>query len=163
MAKVREDAAIEVEQLVSRAGAIAALARSDAGDIITVRDTHGRVLMEWHDGAGRVVIHVPEGDLELRADKGHVKIVAGEGIELESKQVSINAERVRQVIGVIETHAKRILEKAGDVYREAEGLSETRAGHVRVIAKETFRAIAERLRMRAKKDVKVDGEKIYLG
>src|SRR5687767_4858383 len=101
-----------VEQLISKAGAVAALARGEAGDVITVRDTRGRLLFEWRDGEHGAVIVVPEGDLELRADKGRVRIFGAEGIALEGSELSIRVERVRQIAGVIETHAKRILEKA---------------------------------------------------
>ncbi len=152
-----------IRRLLTRSGAAAALAEGPEGDVLTVRDSQGRLLFELRDGAGKVVIHVAEGDLELRADRGRVRIVGAEGVELKGKLLSFEGERLRQVVGVLETHAKRILEKAVDVYRDAEGLSQTRAGHVRIVAKETFRALADRLRMKAKKDVKVDGEKIYLG
>ena len=52
---------------------------------------------------------------------------------------------------------------ARDAYREVDGLSQLRAGHLRMVARDTFRAFADRLRMKAKKDAKIDGEKIYLG
>lgn len=151
------------ETLALRSGARAVLARGESGDVLTVRDAKGALLFELRDASGTVVISVAEGDLELRAERGRVRISGAEGVDVDGKQVIITAERLRQVAGVIETHAGRILEKARDVYRDVEGLSQLRAGHVRIVARETFRALADRLRMKAKKDAKIDGEKIYLG
>jgi hypothetical protein len=152
-----------VRQLVARSGAVALLTPGESGDVITVRDREGRTLFELREGSSNVVLVVQEGDLELRADRGRVRIVGKEGVELEGKVLSFKAEHLREVVGLLETHAKRILEKATDVYREAEGMSSTRAQQVRIVAGDTFRALAQRLRMKAKADVKVDGEKIYLG
>ena len=159
----REAAAPAVGQLVSRDGATAAVVREEQGDVITVRDKRGRLLFELREGVGVVSIVVAEGDLELRADQGKVRIVGAEGIELESRAISLRAERLVQSVQVLETHAGRILERAKDVYRDVESLSQLRAGQVRIVAKHSFRALAERLRFKARKDVKLDGEQIYLG
>src|SRR5215831_9899006 len=153
----------KLEELVTRSGMAAQLERAPSGDILKIRDPAGRLLIEIRDDSHTVVIGVAEGDLELRADKGRVKIAGAEGVEIAGKSVSVRAEHLRQAIGVLETRAKRVIEKAGDVYREVEGLSQLRAADVRIVATETFRALAERFRLRTKKDVKIDGEKIYLG
>jgi hypothetical protein len=153
----------ETERLSLRSGAEAIVARSESGDVLTVRDARGHVLFELHEATGKVLISVAEGDLELRAERGRVRLSGAEGVDIEGKHVNVTAEHLRQAVGVLETQASRILEKARDVYRDVEGLSQLRAGHVRIVAKQTLRALADRVRLKAKKDAKIDGEKIFLG
>lgn len=112
---------------------------------------------------GTVVLHAREGDLELRAEHGRVRIEGSEGVHIGGPRVVVETPHLRQVVGILETHANRIVEKAKDSYRDVEGMAQTRAGQVRIVAEKTFRALAERLRMRAKKDAKVQADKIYLG
>ncbi len=149
-------------QLRTPAGIVAAIEPGPEGEVLSIRDVRGRLLVEVR-GDGAVVLNVPEGDLELRAERGRVRIEGAEGVHVAGPRVTLETPHLRQVVGVLETHAKRIVEKARDTYRDVEGISQTRAGQVRIVAKKTFRAIAERLRMRASKDAKVQGEKIYLG
>ncbi len=149
-------------QLRTEAGIVAAVEGRTEGDVLSVRDRRGRLLVEVRED-GSVVLNVAEGDLELRALHGRVRIEGSEGVEVKGPRVSVETPHLRQVVGVLETHAKRIVEKARDAYRDVEGSSQTRAGQVRVVAEKTFRVIAERLRMRAQKDAKVQGDKIYLG
>lgn len=143
-------------------GLVAALQRRADGDRIGIRDAQGRLLVEVRPDGG-VVLHVQEGDLELRAANGRVVIDGRAGVHIEGPRVTVETPHLRQVVGVLETHARRLVEKAGDAYRDVEGMSQLRAGQVRIVAQKTFRALAERLRMRAKKDAKVNADKIYLG
>ncbi len=154
--------AVSTSQLPSLGGVVAALEQGVRGDVIAVRDARGRLLVEVQED-GTVALHVAEGDLVLRSATGRVRIEGAEGVHLTAPRVTIEAARMRQVVGVMETHARRIVEKAKDAYRDVEGISQTRAGQVRIVAKQTFRAIAERVRMRASKDAKVQADKIYLG
>lgn len=157
-----EEPRAATERLAMRSGAEARLVRAGDEDVLTVRDADGRVLFELRGNTRTVVLDVGDGDLELRAG-GRVRIVGKNGVELEGSTVTLTAERLRQVAGVVETHASRILERAKDAYREVEGLSQLRAGHVRTVARQTFRVLADRLRMKAKKDAAIDGDKIFLG
>ena len=150
------------ERLSLRSGAEAVLVRGADGDTLSVRDARGRTLLVLRETDGGAVLSV-EGDLELRSERGRVRIVGAEGVELQGKLISVAGERLRHAVAVLETHAGRILERARDAYREVDGLSQLRAGHLRMVARDTFRAFADRLRMKAKKDAKIDGEKIYLG
>lgn len=158
---VSVDPAAPLDRLVLRSGAEAQLVRTAAEEVLTVRDAHGNVLFELRGSQRTVVLDVGEGDLELRA-RGRLRLVGGE-VEIEGATVSVTAERLRQAVGVLETRANRILERAKDTYRDVDGLSQLRAGHVRTVARQTFRVLADRLRMKAKKDAAIDGEKIFLG
>lgn len=160
---MEDERGTEVE--VRTAGGLVAALEDDPDarrSVLRVRDAAGRLLVEVRDD-GTVALSVAEGDLELRAERGRVRIQGGEGVHIEGSQVTVRTPHLRQLVGVLETQARRIVERAKDSYREAEGVSHVRAGQVRIVAEKTFRALAERLRMRASKDAKVQGEKIYLG
>jgi len=154
--------AAEDTDLVAPSGVSARLEHEDTGEVLKVRDRTGRLMVEIREGRS-VVVHVAEGDLELRAHRGSLRLSASEGVEIEGASINLRAERFRQVVGVLETRAKRIVERTRDAYREADGTYEIKAGNVRTIARKTVRMIADRIRVRSKKDVKLRGEKIYLG
>jgi hypothetical protein len=166
------------ETLTTVTGVSASLVRESAThvEVLRVTDAQGRLLFEHHTHTGTTVIVAPEGDLELRAPAGKVKIVAAEGVELdtnsvharvgdatiEGRSLSTTFVRVRAVVGVIETRAERVLERAKNVYREVEELSQTRAGRLRLVAEKTLHILGQRTLIKAKEDVKVKGDKVYL-
>ena len=151
------------EVLALESGAVARLSRDDAGERLAVHDAEGRLLLELRDGGRVAVLSVPAGDLELRAENGRVRLFGSEGVHLVGAELELEAERGRLRFGVLETHASRILERAEAVYRTVEGIHQLRAKDVRTIASQTIRQLAKRLRSKASADVKIDGEKIYLG
>ena len=68
----------------------------------------------------------------------------------------------RHFIGVAETRAGRIVERARNVYREVAELEQTRAGRVRTIARELYSVLAERATIKADDDLTLVGETIHL-
>lgn len=72
------------------------------------------------------------------------------------------AERVAERAETVERTAGRVIEKAREAYREVEGLSQTRAGRLRLVAERAFTVLSEQATLKAKDDVKIKGEKIYL-
>lgn len=161
-AATQEDGTAAVLELRAPSGVVASLEPRGGADVLSIRDAQGRLLVEVRED-GALVLHVTEGDLELKADRGRVRIEGAEGVHIAGPRVTVETPHLRQVVGLFETHARRIVEKARDAYRDAEGISQTRAGQVRIVAERTFRALAERVRMRSKKDTKLQGDKIYLG
>lgn len=145
-------------------------------EVLRVVDADGRLLFEHNTGTRVTVIVAPEGDLELRAPRGKVKIVAAEGFELdaptlhakvgearvEGRSLSATFDRVKSAVGVIETRAERIIERAKNSYREVEELSQTRAGRLRLVAEKAVSLLGQRAVVKAKEDVKIKGDKVYL-
>lgn len=145
-------------------------------EILRVVDADGRLLFEHNTGTRVTVIVAPEGDLELRAPRGRVKIVAAQGFELETPSVharvgearvegrtlSTTFDRMKTLVGVLETRAGRILERAKNTYREVEELSQTRAGRLRLVADKTASMLGQRAVIKAREDVKIKGDKVYL-
>lgn len=175
--------------------------------------------VERADGCTRIVI--AEGDLELAAPTGRVRIAGAEGVSIGSERdVEVRARRavtieshdgerarsglrldgdaaelsagvlaaraarlavlaeevtafatrldariddVRQQATRIEVRAVELIEHARDSYREIEGLSQTRAGRIRLVAASTLSALAERAKLKARTVFAIDGESIHLG
>jgi hypothetical protein len=163
--------------LTTTTGVSATLTRGAVdAEVLRVVDAEGRLLFEHNTSTRVTVIVAPEGDLELRAPRGKVKIVAAEGFELEAPSVhakvgearvegrtlSATFDRLKTAAGVVETSAGRILERAKNVYREVEELSQTRAGRLRLVAEKTVSLLGQRAVVKAKEDVKIKGDKVYL-
>lgn len=107
-----------------------------------------------------------EGRTQLRtrhlgAELDRADLVLGEANLVVGTMRSV-ARRVKLEVGLLETRAERIVEKARETWRETEGLSQTRAGRIRLVATGAFQAIGEQALLKARGDVKIKGEKIYL-
>ncbi|MBX3269688.1 MAG: DUF3540 domain-containing protein [Sandaracinaceae bacterium] len=72
------------------------------------------------------------------------------------------AKRVKQQLGALETVAERVVERTKESFRETEGLSQTRAGRLRLVATEALTAIGQTALLKATEGVKIKGDKIYL-
>jgi hypothetical protein len=145
-----------IAELRAADGSAAVLARTAGGaEVLRVSDRRGRLLFEYHPAERRAVVHAPDGDLDLEA-AGRVRVRAG-AIELEAADLlGVRARRAELTFG-------RLIERAREVYREAEEVAETRAGRLRFLAGKTLHLLAERALVKARADVKVKGEKIYVG
>jgi len=149
-------------------GSSAALERAGAVEVLRVRDGRGRLLFEHRPAEGRSVVHAPEGDLDFEVG-GRVRVRAA-GIEvsvdegrLVARATTAVVRHAQQTFETLETGVGRLVERAREAYREAEDLAETRAGRLRLVASKTLHALAERALIKAREDVKVKGEKIYVG
>lgn len=171
-------------------GTQVSLEESSGEQVLRVKSANGAVLFEHFPGQQRSVVRA-EGALEVRAQSGDlnlvsdkkVRIQSGQGVELEApsftgkverarleadtvvtaaRVVETTAELVRQTVGILDTNAQRILERAKEAFRDVEGLAQTRAGRVRMIAEKTFRVLGERTHIKARKDMKLRGQRIYL-
>ena len=89
------------------------------------------------------------------------KLALHEGtFAVDRLQTAVN--KGRHFIGVAETRAGRIVERAKNVYREVAELEQTRAGRVRIIAREAYSVLADRATIKAEDDLTLLGEKIHL-
>jgi hypothetical protein len=140
------------------------------GDLALAADT-GAIRLTARDG----VTVKTDGALDLdTASTLHVKTphldavakradLSAETAHVTARAITTTAEKARALIGVIETTATRIVERARSAYRETEELSQTKAGRMRLLVKQTFQVLGKRTLVRAEQDVRVDGDKIYLG
>jgi hypothetical protein len=70
--------------------------------------------------------------------------------------------RVRERAEVVERTAGRVVERAREVYRDVEELSQTRAGRLKLVADRALTALGRSTLVKAREDVKIKGDKIYL-
>lgn len=164
------------EVLATRAGVTAAIERRGEVESLRVTDREGNLLFEHRPSEGVTVISVPRGDLEIRAPSGSVRVMAGQRVEVTAREAEVKVseakvtarqltstiDRVREVVGVLETRAERVIERAKNVYRDAEELSQTRAGRLKLIAERTVHVLGRHTLFKAEQDVKIKGEKVYL-
>ncbi len=181
------------ERRIAVGSAVAEACADDDGDRLELRDDARRLCVTYDPVAGTLTLSpaataslrlaAPEGDIALAAGQ-RLRLRAGKATELETArltvsarralltlaQVSVYAEsvnatvrRLRQTAERIEVTAGRILERAGSVYRRATRLYRQRAGRLHLSAAESADLRGERVELRARRDVKLDGEKIRLG
>ena len=115
----------------------------------------------FREGEG-VELRAIEGDLTLSA-KGRVALRADVEIAAVSPEVRVEATAMLVEAGRHELSAARVVERAGDVYRHAEGLAETTAGRARTIVTGDNDLCAGRTTITSDEDTVVDGERVLLG
>jgi hypothetical protein len=118
------------------------------GDRLVLRNTRGAVVVVYDAERGSTEITASAGDLTLSAPQGRIALSASE-IVLDT--------------GRFELRAGHIVERVGDVYREIEGLLQTRAQRVRTLVRGAYQLLAKRTEVVAEEDVAVDGKRVLLG
>ena len=162
------------------------------GDTVVVRDPNGAIVVQYDAAKGTATIAAPGGDLRLAAPKGKVVIDAGTDLELSARakasihsvELEANADLTRLhskaldlasgaieasaqtvVIGVGRWNmtAERVIERASDVYRNIEGVIETRAGRLRSLVRGMTQMRSGTTSITSKEDTSVDGRRVLLG
>lgn len=83
-------------------------------------------------------------------------------IGVKAHQLESHVDRLRSVAKVIDVRAGRIVERAKDTYREVSGLSQTRAGRLKLVAQKAAQLVGENTLLKARDRMKVKGERIHL-
>ena len=167
-----------------------ASATSD-GDTIIVRDPRGAIVVTYDAVSGSATIAAPEGDLRLSA-AGKVVVEAGTTLELSAraktriqsvelelaadfahlrtKALSVvsgaiegSASNVALRLGRCHITAERMLERARDVYRDVEGVIETRAGRMRTLVRGATQVRSGSTSIVSEDDTFIDGSRVLLG
>ncbi len=119
------------------------------------------------EGHVRSALRMREGRAQLEAEhlgaKAERADVAVNEVNLVARTLRTLARRVKQDAEVLETTAARLVERTKEAWRETEGLSQTRAGRLRLVAETSLTALGSKALVRAREDVKIEGEKIHLG
>jgi hypothetical protein len=118
------------------------------GERLVVRDARGRVVVVYDAERGAAEIVAAKGDLILSAPEGKIALRASE-VECEAGRIDLRADR--------------IFERARDVYRDVEGLLQTRVERVRTIARGAYHLFAKRVNVAAEEEAAVDGKRVLLG
>lgn len=97
--------------------------------------------------------------LEVAAARGQVALADA---TFAAERLETAVSKARHFAGVVETRAERLVEHARNVFREAEELSQTRAGRLRMVARGTWSVLARRSTLKAEDDLNLLGERIHL-
>ena len=113
---------------------------------------------------------------ELRLDRDgfhmgvhEMDVIAGQGCirmaraVYHGKQLQSYVDRARMIYGKLEISAQRIWERSGQALRSVRHLYQIQAGRLRTLVQGAHHVQSERTTLIAKKDVRIDGEKINLG
>lgn len=99
---------------------------------------------------------------EITAEATDLNLQAADTLRMAGRLVATTAGRIFQRTEELEVQARELVERVRDSYREVEELAQTRAGQIRLVAAQSFRALAKRAQINAEEDVKIRGETIYL-
>lgn len=118
-------------------------------------------------GRGRTGMELSRREMRLASDR---LLVAAEKTEVTSGETTLAGnriegafERARLVAGRVESVARTVIEKAGNVYRSVENLAQLRAGRVRTLVEGSHVCRARKATLYAQEDVRVQADKIHLG
>lgn len=146
------DVSIKARGRVAIEGAEGVALRSDGAVALGSRDTS----LHLDRDRARITSEL----LETDAKRADVKI--GE-INLVARTLRTAIHRVRERVEHVERNAGRVVERAREIYTEVEELSQTKAGTLKLVAEEALTIFGGSTTVKAREDVKVKGEKIYLG
>jgi hypothetical protein len=133
------------------------------GDQILVRDAAGVVVVRFDGATGEARVEAGR-DLVLAAPRGSVRLEAKKDVTLKSeRRVHVTAPTLELTAGVLETHARRLLSRLGDVYREIDGLLSTRAARSRTVVEGDYEVLAGRASIASDGDTSIDGKRVLLG
>jgi hypothetical protein len=144
-----------------------------AGDLVLAAPA-GRVVIK---AAREVAIEAgPEGTSRLDVDatatrlaspqvevKADVARLSAAEATVLARRVATTATTIVQSVERFELTASRLIERARDVFRDAEDLAQTRVGRARTIVKEAFTLHARRTALTSTEDTSIDGSKVLLG
>lgn len=152
------------------------------GSALELRDASGGLLIRYRDGCAEV--HAPRGDVTFEA-AGDVVLRAGAELRLEASQrvhvtapegeialtrVRFVAEQVATAVTAVahrveqyELEAGRVVERARDVFRDVQGLVQSRFGRARTVVEESHTLHAKRHVIVSQRETTIDGERILIG
>lgn len=143
-----------------------------------------RFTIEEDEESGKTIVSVPQGDLDFRAETGNINLDAAKNINLNCHEFGLDSakgdikiteatyqgrilgmtvERTKLLLGKVNSTIGRLVEKAKNVYRDVENLNQLKAGRMRTLVDGSYHLKGERIIEKAKKEVRIDGEKINLG
>jgi hypothetical protein len=139
---------VSITRIETRSGASAEC----RGEEIVLRDRKGAVIVVFDAASGRAEIHARSLAL------------SGEEVTIDAKtRLTLGAPEVAVRAGKWELAAERVLERAADVYREVDGLLQTRAGRARTLVKGLYQLFGNRVSVRSEEDASIDGKRVLLG
>jgi len=132
--------------------------RSLEGIEMAVADAGSEELSSLDLRPGRVALRGTE--LGVSARKGEVRI---DEADVAGRRLSGAIANVKLAMGRCETVVETVVEKARNAYRTVAELTQLKTGRMRTLVDETYQLRSKTALLKAREDVKIDGEKIHLG
>ncbi|HJL20167.1 MAG TPA: DUF3540 domain-containing protein [Sandaracinaceae bacterium LLY-WYZ-13_1] len=140
--------------------------RVEGAEALDLESPDGPVRLGSGADAGRSALSLDRERTRLEAGVIEARAETAEARATEARLVAgvlrTAVDRARSRVEVVERTAGRIVERAREVYREVEGLEQTRAGRLRLVASEALQVLGQRTLLKAREHVKIKGDKIYL-
>lgn len=132
---------------------------------------------------GDVTLHTQQGKISIAGDEGvqlassdevtmvskELNVVANKGVvnvadlTTVGEQISSNIKWVKLFASSIDTVAERLSLRLKHSFRQIEGVDQTKAGEMLTTIKNLFSLRSRQTAILAKKDIKVDAERIHMG
>lgn len=110
---------------------------------------------------------VGKGRIGLRSDRLDVSARRGEveigRAEYRGGRLTASLDAIKTVAGRSESVIGTVVERAKNVYRRVERLSQLETGRLRILVDDLYQLRSRNAIIRSKEAVKIDGEKIHLG
>jgi hypothetical protein len=134
-------------------------------ETLKVFSKQGEMIFAYDSETKKSSVHIQKGDLEFITQNGRIDFVASKGIRFFSEHpIEITSlENIRLVAKKMETLVETIMEKATNVYRAVEKLTQLKTGRMRTLVEGTSHLITRKAFYKAEEDFKIKGEKIHLG
>lgn len=134
-------------------------------ETLKVFSKQGEMIFAYDSETKKSSVHIQKGDLEFVTQNGRIDFVASKGIRFFSEHpIEITSlENIRLVAKKMETLVETIMEKATNVYRAVEKLTQLKTGRMRTLVEGTSHLITRKAFYKAEEDFKIKGEKIHLG
>ena len=108
---------------------------------------------------------IADGQLHAQggADQGeHARVQLNDVVALSRLRLDPEDRALIVDADACKAEAQRIVERSKDVYRDVEGLAQTRAGRMRHVIESTFHLLSARAVVKAEEDLKLKGSKIHI-
>jgi hypothetical protein len=127
-----------------------------AGDVLLVIGKDGEhYAIGVLRGSGKTALRV-QGDLEVRAEGGAVRIVGDRGVELHAPELTIHA-------GKLQVIASAAVQKFTSLYQRVSELLSVRAGQAHTVVDEGTVTQAKRASIVTEETVTINGREVHLG
>jgi hypothetical protein len=138
---------------------------SSAGDVVLESATGASVKVQGSDGSS--AFELDERGARLEGQALHVAAEESD-VQLGDTRARLRAltasvESAELAFGTVFRKADRVIEQAGNLYQRVSELCEIKAGRLRALVKEGVWMKGDDVTLLARKDVRVDGERINLG
>jgi len=125
---------------------------------LSVADAFGQLISSLSIRPKRLKLN--SAQIDMAANKSEIHI---EETHYLGKKFRAKIEDSQIIAGKLTTIAKSITEKAKNVYKTVEQLTQLRTGRMRTLVNSTFHLKAKKTYMKAEDDFKINADKIHLG